>query len=143
MDLRKESGSFADVAWYKLERAVDDLESAEILLKNGKYKAANNRAYYACFHAVDAVLAMEPTAFKKHKDTLAYFNKNYVHTGKFPGEMGRKIAKLEVIRHKSDYDTFYIASREEAAVQVETAREVVDKVKTYLEQAAKKENSSE
>ena len=57
--------------------------------------------------------------------------------------MGRKIAKLEVIRHKSDYDTFYIASREEAAVQVETAREVVDKVKTYLEQAAKKENSSE
>ena len=25
---QKEAGSFADVAWYKLERAVDDLEQA-------------------------------------------------------------------------------------------------------------------
>ncbi len=133
---KENTGSFADVARYKLERALDDLESAQILLDNGKYKAANNRAYYACFHAVDAVLALEPAAFKKHKDTLAYFNKNYVHTGIFPGDIGRRIARLEVIRHKSDYDTFYIAGREEAALQIETAREVTEKVRQYLDQAA-------
>lgn len=30
-----------------------------------------------------AVLSLEPIAFKKHKDKIAYFNKHYVHTGIF------------------------------------------------------------
>ena len=121
-----------DVARYKLERAMDDMESGKILLKAGKYKAANNRAYYSCYHSVDAVLALEPIAFKKHKDTLAYFNKNYVHTGMFPSEIGRKIARLEVIRHKSDYDDFYIASRDEAEQQILIAEQVYELVKAYI-----------
>ncbi len=125
-------GTFEDVARYKFEQAKDDLETAKILLEAGKYKAANNRAYYSCFHAIDAVLAKEPIAFKKHKDTLSYFNKNYVHTEIFPRNIGRKISRLEIIRHKSDYDTFYIASRDDAAEQIEVAEEVVDLVKNYL-----------
>lgn len=120
------------MARYKFEQAKDDLETAKILLEAGKYKAANNRAYYSCFHAIDAVLAKEPIAFKKHKDTLSYFNKNYVHTEIFPRNIGRKISRLEIIRHKSDYDTFYIASRDDAAEQIEVAEEVVDLVKNYL-----------
>ena len=63
-------GTFDDVAKYKFEQAEDDLEAAKLLLEAGKYKAANNRAYYSCFHAIDAVLAKEPVAFKKYKDTL-------------------------------------------------------------------------
>ena len=125
-------GTFEDVARYKFEQAKDDLETAKILLEAGKYKAANNRAYYSCFHAIDAVLAKEPIAFKKHKDTLSYFNKNYVHTEIFPRNIGRKISRLEIIRHKSDYDTFYIASKDDAAEQIEVAEEVVDLAKNYL-----------
>ena len=126
-------GTFEDVARYKFEQAEDDLETAKILLAAGKYKAANNRAYYSCFHAVDAVLAKEPMAFKKHKDTLSYFNKNYIHTEIFPRNIGRKISRLEIIRHKSDYDTFYIASKDDATEQIEVAEEVVKLVKKYLE----------
>ena len=125
-------GTFEDVAKYKFEQAEDDLEAAKLLLEAGKYKAANNRAYYACFHAIDAVLAKEPVAFKKHKDTLSYFNKNYVHTEIFPRDIGRKISRLEIIRHKSDYDTFYIASKEDAAEQVSVAEEVIESVRKFL-----------
>jgi uncharacterized protein (UPF0332 family) len=127
-----ESGNNKDVANYKLERAKDDFESAQLLLKSGKLKAANNRAYYSCFHAVDAVLALEPIAFKKHKDTLAYFNKNYIHTEKFPNDIGRQISRLEVIRHKSDYDDFYIASKSETEEQVMIAGNVIKLVEEYL-----------
>ena len=126
-------GTFDDVAKYKFEQAEDDLEAAKLLLEAGKYKAANNRAYYACFHAINAVLAKEPVACKKHKDTLSYFNKNYVHTEIFPCDIGRKISRLEIIRHKSDYDTFYIASKEDAVEQVSVAEEVIDLVRKYLE----------
>lgn len=48
--------------------------------------------------------------------------------------MGRKISKLEIIRHKSDYDDFYIASKEEAAEQVTTAETLIDTIERYVEQ---------
>jgi len=130
----KQTGTFSDISKYKLEQAMDDLDTAKLLLNANKYKAANNRAYYSCFHAVDAVLALEPIAFKKHKDTLAYFNKNYIHTEKFPKNIGRKLSRLEIIRHKSDYDDFYIASREEATEQIEVANEIVMLVNDYIKQ---------
>lgn len=38
--------------------------------------------------------------------------------------MGRKIVKAEEIRHASDYDTFYIASKEVTEQQIETAEEI-------------------
>ncbi len=131
-------GTFDDVARYKFEQAKDDMEAAKLLLEAGKYKAANNRAYYSCFHAIDAVLAKEPVGFKKHKDTLSYFNKNYVHTEIFPRDIGRKIFRLEIIRHKSDYDTFYIASKEDAAEQVSVAEKIIDLVDKYLNEDSEK-----
>ena len=44
------------------------------------------------------------------------------------------ISRLEIIRHKSDYDDFYIASKEEAVEQIEVASEVVMLVSNYLKQ---------
>ena len=44
---------------------------------------------------------------------MANFNKDYVKTSIFPREMGRKIGQAEEICHASDYDDFYIASKEE------------------------------
>lgn len=50
-DMKKE------LAQYRMETAKDDLRAAKILLDAGEYKAANNRAYYAIFHAINAVHA--------------------------------------------------------------------------------------
>ena len=130
---KPEIGTRRDLVLYRLETAKNDLKSARALFAMEDYRGANNRAYYSCFHAIDAVLAKEPVAFKKHKDTLSYFNKNYVHTEIFPRDIGRKISRLEIIRHKSDYDTFYIASKEDAVEQVSVAEEVIDLVRKYLE----------
>lgn len=124
-------GSKNDVAKYRLQVAKEDLQSAKVLLEAESYRGANNRAYYAIFHAVSAVLALEGVAFKRHKDTLSYFNKNYVATEIFPREWGRKIIKSEEIRHASDYDTFYIASKEETVQQIETAEKLIQLVADY------------
>ena len=121
-----------DLAKYKIERAYEEQQTAELLFANDKLKAANNRAYYAIYFAITAVLCLEPIAFKKHKDTLAYFNKNYVKTEIFPREVGRQLSKLEIIRHKSDYDDFYIASKEEATEQVETAEKIIKLIDEYM-----------
>ena len=39
----------------------------------------------------------------------------------------------EEIRHASDYDDFYIATREEAEEQIQTAKELVSRVEEYVQ----------
>ena len=57
-----------------------------------------------------------------------------MHTGKFPKEMGRAISKAAKIRHASDYDEFYIASREEADRQISTAGHLIGLGEEYLKE---------
>lgn len=73
-------GTRKDLVSYRIETAKSDLKSAKILLNAGEYKGANNRAYYAIFHAINAVHALDGRAFKRHKDAIANFNKDYVKT---------------------------------------------------------------
>lgn len=126
-------GSRKDMVMHRIRVAKEDLETARILVDASQYRGANNRAYYAIYHAIDAVLAIEGKAFKRHKDTLGYFNKYYVATNIFPRDLGRRVVKAEEIRHASDYDTFYIASKEVTLQQVETAEQLIDLVCDYFE----------
>lgn len=118
-----EIGSQKDLVLYRIETAKEDLNSAKILRDANSYKGANNRAYYAVFHAINAIHALSGVAYKRHKDAIANFNKEYVKTNIFPREMGRKIAGIEEIRHASDYDDFYIATIEEVNEQIAIAEE--------------------
>jgi uncharacterized protein (UPF0332 family) len=125
-------GTNRDLALYRLQTAKSDIKAAKTLLDVNEYKGANNRAYYAIFHAINAVHALDGEAYKRHKDVIGNFNKKYVKTEIFPKDMGRKIGQAEEIRHLSDYDDFYIASREESERQVAVAEEFVDSVERYL-----------
>ena len=130
-------GTRTDLALYRIETAKSDLKSAKILLDAGEYKGANNRAYYAIFHAINAVHALDNRAYKRHKDAIANFNKDYVKTEIFPREIGRKIGEAEEIRHASDYDDFYIASKEETERQISVAEEFIALVEKYFKEQSK------
>ena len=132
MEQPKETiGTKKDLVLYRLQTARSDVKSARILLEAGEYRGANNRAYYAIFHAINAVHAVSGKAYKRHKDAIGSFNKDYVKTEIFPREIGRKIAEAEEIRHVSDYDDFYIASREESQRQVAVAEEFLQMAEQY------------
>lgn len=118
---REDIGTRKDLVFYRLQTTKADLKSARILLAAEEYKGANNRAYYAIFHAINAIHALSGKAYKRHKDAIGNFNKDYIKTEIFPREMGKKIGEAEEIRHASDYDDFYIASQEESERQVVVA----------------------
>lgn len=125
---------------YRRETARNDLKSARALFSIEDYKGANNRAYYSIFHAINAVHAVSGKAYKRHKDAVANFNKDYVKTSVFPREMGRKIGQAEEIRHASDYDDFYIATREEAEEQIETGKQLLELIEEYIKRKLKDNN---
>ncbi len=129
-----ESGNEYDLAVYRLERAKTDVKSAKILFDAAEYKGANNRAYYAVYHAITAVHALDRKAYKRHKDALANFNKDYIRTEIFPRTMGRRISEAQEIRHASDYDDFYLATKSEALEQIETAENLIAMIDVYCKQ---------
>lgn len=132
--LNENIGTRKDLCTYRIQTAKENLNAARILLAAGEYKSANNRAYYAVFQAVNAVHALSGSSFKRHKDAIANFNKDYVKTEVFSREIGRKISEAEEIRHASDYDDFYIASCEESERQVAVADEFVQLVEKYCKE---------
>lgn len=122
-----------EFAKYRLNKAKETLNTAEYIFNNIKdYISATNRAYYAIFYAIRAVLALEQTDFKRHKDVIAYFNKNYINTEIFPKNIGRKISQAQSIREDSDYDDQYEPSQEKTLQQINTAKEFISLVEDYL-----------
>ena len=128
---KEDIGTKKDLCLYRIQTAKESLKSAKILLAAEEYKGSNNRAYYAIFHAINAVHALNGKSFKLNKDAIGNFNKDYVKTEIFPREIGRKIGEAEEIRHASDYDDFYIAIREETERQVMVAEEFLRLVERY------------
>ena len=123
-----------ELAKHRLEQAKEDLEAGKLLYDKNFYKSANNRAYYSIFHSIKAVLALEPIDFKRHKDVLAYFNKNYINNEIFSRMMGRKIQNASAIREDSDYDDEFIVDADKTNEQLKTAEELIELVDKYIDE---------
>ncbi len=121
-----------DLCIYRINSALETLEATKMCVESKHYKDAINRSYYAAFYAIKAILAMEGTDFKRHRDVVAYFNKNYVATEIFDKKLGRKLSNLQQTRETSDYDDFFVASKEDAETQCMNAENIVETVKKYL-----------
>ena len=121
-----------ELSEYRVQEADNSLKASMNCLNSGLYKDSINRSYYAAFYAIKAILALGTVDFKRHKDVVAYFNKEYVATGVFPRELGKRIGTLKQLREKSDYDDFYIASLKDASDQYKSAKLIIEKIEEYL-----------
>ncbi|WP_072523599.1 HEPN domain-containing protein [Clostridium sp. Marseille-P3244] len=121
-----------ELSKYRYSLAKQTYNNAKMCFDNGFYRDCINRSYYAVFYAIRAVLALESIDFKRHKDVVAYFNKEFVAQGKFPGEMGRRLARLKMKREESDYSDFFIASADEAQKQIQSVEYILPLIKEYL-----------
>ena len=60
-------------------------------------------------------------------------SENYIKTAKFSIDHGKLIKNASIIRNNSDYDDFFIATKEQAEKQIEDAKKFLYAVKNYLE----------
>ena len=121
-----------ELSKYRLSLAAETYRNAKMCFDNKFYRDCINRSYYAVFYGIRAVLALENIDFKRHKDVVAYFNKTYVATGKFPREMGRRLARLKMKREESDYNDFFIVSADEAETQLQSVEYMLSFIREYL-----------
>lgn len=117
-------GEYIRALW---DRARESLRGAEALLDIDS-NATASRAYYAAFHGVSAMFALEGRTFRKHSEVLATVHRDLVHAGRWPTELGRAFSQLTSQRRIGDYGAIGRVSREEAEICVERARSVLGAV---------------
>lgn len=116
----------------RMEHAQECLVAAKNLLVAGNCKSATNRAYYAVFHAMRAVLAFDGIDMKHHSGVILEFRKQYIKTGIFETELSQIISILFDLRTDSDYDDFFIVTKEEVAEQIKNAELFLDAIGSFL-----------
>lgn len=121
-----------DYAKYRMVRARGDLDAAHLLFNAGNYRIANNRAYYAIFHAMRAVLVFDNFDSSKHSGVIAEFRRRYIKEGIFPTEISKMIGSAFTIRNASDYDDMFIASKNDTEEQIDNAEYVYKMIKEYI-----------
>jgi len=122
----------SDLASARLQQARDCLQTAEVVIAAGLFKDAANRTYYCIFHAMRALLALDEFDSKKHSGIIAAFRQRYIRTKIFPSNYSDIVGKAFDVRIDSDYQDFYLISKEKVTTQLENAKTFLAAVEEYL-----------
>ena len=117
---------------YRLKKAYECIKSADALMEIEDFTTVANRSYYAMFHAMRAVMALDGEDRKKHSGVVAYFQENYIKSGTFDKEFSYAIKNAFLVRQESDYEDFYVVSKSEAIEQLENAKQFVTAVDKHI-----------
>lgn len=133
------SASLHEESFKALARAKEAIEAARFNQQGSFCLAATNRAYYACYYCMVALLLTENVAAKTHQGIRAKFNELFIKTGTFPLEVAGYIKTAFDLRQEADYDLD--AEIPAAIVQklIRTTKEVYQHTYNYLEKLKGKE----
>lgn len=116
-----------------LDKAQEKFHIAKhLLMKTDGYDDVVSRAYYACFHAAQAILLTEGLEADTHRGIVNLFGLHFVKTGKFDKRFGRILSNLKDDRENGDYEIFSAIDREVAEEAVQEAEEFLKEARNYL-----------
>ena len=118
---------------YRLDRARETLKDARLLYgQGGSPESIINRAYYAMFYAILAILITLGMGASKHSGVISLFDQQFVKTGKLPIRLSKAIHKGFDLRQIGDYRELMALSQEQAEEILLSADQFVDTVAKYL-----------
>jgi uncharacterized protein (UPF0332 family) len=119
---------------YRLEQAVETLREASLLLDQSAWRGAQNRAYYAMFYAVLALLATRQLGSSKHSGVLGLFDREFVKPGLLPRALSRSLRLAFNRRQSWDYGEMGDLDPEEVTDMVAEAKLFVQAIEEFLRQ---------
>lgn len=103
-----------------------------MLMQLEDYCSVVNRSYYAIFHCIRSILALEGVDFSKHAGVMANFQKNYVKSGIFGKEYSKILTEAFEVRSEADYDDYYILSKKEVEKQLQNVQFFLNAIEKYV-----------
>ena len=118
---------------YRLEQAHETLREAEILLEEAALRGTTNRAYYAMFYALLALLATKQLGTSKHSGALRLFDREFVKPALLPQELSKSLRLAFNRRQTHDYGEMIDIDQQLAEEAVTEAKAFVAAIETYLQ----------
>lgn len=116
----------------RLERAGEDVRTAEELLKLKRYRAAVNRSYYALFSVTTAVLLTKKLERSKHSGIESAFNQYFIKNKIIELEYGKIFDYVRKKREEYDYTAKITIDKETAEKIVKDSKRFIRRMKEYL-----------
>ena len=123
-----------DYIQYRIERAHESVEEAEILLASGHYATTVNRLYYASFYVVFALLLKTGHNTKTHTGVKSLFNQHFGATNVVDKKLVRFYNEIFQKRHKGDYEERPAFDPEDIAELLSTTRQFVSEIELLIRQ---------
>ncbi len=79
-----------------------------------------------------SVLAFDDIDMKHHSGIISEFRRLYIKTNVFDTKLSLIISVLFNIRTDSDYDDFFVISKEEVSEQIQNAEYFLSEIREYL-----------
>ena len=124
------TGDKDDLVNYRLERAKETLEDAQLLIESKRWNSAINRLYYSAFYAVIALLLKENHKTTTHNAVKSIFSEQFIKNHIISQEFGKKYSQLFTWRQKGDYADLFDFTEEKV-------RPYYDFVKKFILQIEK------
>ena len=121
-----------DLAVARLDHAREDLDTAVLVCAAGDYRSAANRSYYAFFHAVRALAALDHVEMRKYSGYISEFRKRYTKTGIFGKHMSDILTDAFEVRNESDCGDFFVIAKADVEQQIRDARQFLNEIEKYL-----------
>ena len=115
-----------------MAKAHSSLTAAKKLREEALFAESISRSYYAMFYAAKALLLLDGIDVSKHSAVAAAFGREYVKTGKIDPTYHRMLLDGFEWRQKSDYDVYWLATRERAEKCHQDAEAFVAQVERSL-----------
>ena len=117
---------------YRIQRARETVQEAEMALKHSRFNLAENRIYYAMFYMVQALALKHDFSTSKHAQLLGWFNKTFVRTGQIEQALGRQYHSGFEKRQEGDYQDFLTFSKDEVENDLTNVIRFLDAVESLI-----------
>ena len=126
----------AEAIRYGWEKSLESLEAARRDLSAESLSFAINRAYYAVFYAVSALLLEEGHRFQKHSGVRAAFNQHFIKTQRLDRKGGDLYNRLFRDRQEGDYIEFTKFYAQYVADQIKGCEELPAQIRPLIKTLA-------
>ena len=120
-------------AW--LEKSRRFLRSGNALLELGDPDSAVGRAYYAMFHAAEALLLSKGLEYSTHRALQSAYGREFAKNALLPERFHRALLDAYESRLSADYESGAGIDSETARRHMADAKEFVDAAANYLGRA--------
>lgn len=117
---------------FRLDRAGEVLRAGGLLREANAPREVVNRAYYAMFYAVLALLAGQRRETSKHRAATTLFDRDFVKPGIFAKDFSKWLHEAFNLRLASDYGPLFRPTEQDAEEILRHAHAFVSAVKSHL-----------